>query len=353
MSEVTTEKPKPLPTTREIMSSMQWKDAAVVDVKAFDAGVVDVVELVPKIVSAEDAVSNLLVLLADAIIAVRAACTFNGHTDWYGQGGAYRDAYDRMIVRRILEAHPTIPEKRIQQILKNVRDNYLGDAATRAKGMLSDAIVKKAVKAGEVPGAKLVKKDGREVVEIRPTEKDKNTGEEVPKMVPVVDAEGVQVKDKDGVGKETPLVITYIPGSADVPTVLKPAVKKAVQQSGKKGMKVPVRFGGPARGSGGDNKDEPTAWNEKCQKALETFTEALPHLNTLPVAQWLHATMSEYMTALQRPDLVQQEDHATILDDIGHLCIFASAVLRNDGDATWTDLDPFMFQDSDDKSDKQ
>jgi len=351
MSETTTE-PKPLPTTRDIMSSMQWKESAVADVRAFDASVVLVVKLVPQIVEAENTTSSLMVKLADAILAIRQACTFNGHPDWYGQGGAYRDAYERLITRRILEAHPTVPEARIKSILDQVARNYLGENATRAKGMLSDAIVKQAVKAGEIEGARVVTREGREIVEIKPTTVDKTSGQKVPKMVPVLDAEGVQVKDKNGVGKETPLVINYVPGSSDVPTALKPAVQKAVRQSGKKTLKVPERFGGPAKGKGGGKPDSEEGWNEKCQKALATFAESLPHLNTLPVAKWLHASMSEYMTALQRPDLVKQGEHADVLSDIGHLCTIAAHVLRGENDATWADLDPFMFQDSEDSEAK-
>ena len=335
---------KGIPTTRDTMGAMQWKDAAVTDVAAFDKGIEDVVTLIPEIVASEDTTTSLMVKLAQAIIAIRIACTFNGVYDWFGVGGAYKDAYERKITRRVLEANPTIPEARIDSILAQVRNNYLGEAATRAKGMLADAIALQAVKDGKVPNAKV--SNGKIV--IKPTVKDKNTGEQVPKMVPVVDKDGAAVKDKDGKIKEEPMVLTFVPGigAGTVPDVLKPAVKDAIKRQGRKGQKVPARWGGPKVGKGGDTPNEPPVPTELFRKGLDLITSNL-NINALLAVGTFHAAATALVDAINVPETVKHEEIASVLADIGHLMTIESHLLRKDADTTLESLDPFRFNEQD------
>jgi hypothetical protein len=325
------------------MAAMQWKDAAVEDVAAFDKGLDEVVSLIPQVVAGEDVVTSLMVKIANAIIAIRRACTFNGKTDWFGQGGAYRDAYERKITRRVLEANPNIPEARIDSILAQVRNNYLGDSATRAKGMLADAIALQAVKDGKVPNAKV---QGDKIV-IRPTVKDKNSGEQVPRMVPVVDKDGSAVKDKDGKVKETPLVLTFVPGigAGTVPDALKPAVREAITKQGRKGQKVPARWGGPAKGKGGNTPDEPPVPTELFRKGLELITSNL-NLNGVLAVETFHAAATALVDSINVPETVKQDEIASVLDDIVHLLTIEATILRK-GDAKLEDLDPFRYHEND------
>jgi hypothetical protein len=285
------------------------------------------------------------------------SCTFNGHTDWYGQGGAYRDAFERKITRRILAENPDVPEDRIERILKNIRDNYLGEAATRAKGMLQDAIVLQAVKDNQIPGAKIAKRGGKSVVIIEETVKDKTSGETVPKMVPVLDDEGIAQKDKDGNVKEVPSVLTYVPGSmSDVPTVLHKAVSTAVKQSGKKNLKVPVRYGGPARGKSGANQGtaNPPIVSESVNDALAVLTTNVDRVNGLLMAQGFHTAAEEIVDSVLRPDVEKKVEIGNVLENAGNLLLVAARILHQDPDAKPEDLDPFRsLNDKNDKNDQQ
>lgn len=334
-----------IPSTRDTMGAMQWKDAAVTDVAAFDKGIDEVVSLIPEIVANEDQKTSLMVKLANAIIAVRMACTFNGKIDWFGVGGAYKDAYEDKITRRILEANPNIAPSRVASILSQVRNNYLGEAATRAKGMLADAIALQAVKDGKVPNAK-VDKDGKIV--IRPTVKDKNSGEQVPRMVPVIDKDGSAVKDKDGKVKETPMVLEFIPGvgSGTVPDALKPAVRDAIKSQGRKGQKVPTRWGGPAKGKGGDVPSEPPVPTELLRKGLDLITSNL-NLNPVLAVGTFHAAATALVDSINKPETVKHDEIASVLEDIAHLLTIEAAILRKDKDANLEDLDAFRFHESD------
>jgi hypothetical protein len=333
-----------IPSTRDTMNAMQWKDAAVTDVAAFDKGIDTVVALIPEIVASENVTTALMVKLAQAIIAIRIACTFNGTYDWFGKGGAYRDAYERKITRRVLEANPNIPESRITSILTQVRNNYLGEAATRAKGMLADAIALQAVKDGKVPNAKV---QGDKIV-IRPTVKDKTSGEQVPKMTPVLDKDGAAVKDKDGKVKQEPVVLEFVPGigSATVPDVLKPAVRDAVKRQGRTGQKVPVRYGGPAPGKGGDTEKEPPVPTELFRKGLDLITSNL-NLNPLLAVGTFHAAATALVDAINVPETVKHVEIAAVLEDISALFSIEAHVLRKEGDSKLEDLDAFRYQEPD------
>jgi hypothetical protein len=330
-----------IPSTRDTMAAMQWKDAAVTDVAAFDSGIDTVVSLIPEIVASENVTTALMVKLARAIIAIRIACTFNGTYDWFGVGGAYKDAYERKITRRVLEANPNIPESRITSILTQVRNNYLGESATRAKGMLADAIALQAVKDGKVPGAKV---QGEKIV-IRPTVKDKNSGEQVPKMTPELGKDGAAVKDKDGKVKQVPVVLEFIPGigNATVPDALKPAVREAIKKQGRAGQKVPARYGGPAKGKGGNTPSEPPVASDLYRKGLDLITSNL-NLNPLLAVGTFHAAATALVDSINVPETVKHEEIASVLEDIAHLLTIEAAILRPGDDAKLEDLDPFRFQ---------
>lgn len=317
-------------STREL-NNLGWDDqSAIEDPDGLDKASDRIVAIMPKLKDAEDKATSLMVELADAVIDVRQSCTYKGKPDTYGVGKAYRDAFERRIVERVAMATPGLSRDYIKDRLDKVRINYLSHTATRSKDMLSERIIRDAVKAGEIPNAKLDAATGKVI--ITPVRKD---------GTPVT----VKVKDqKTGEMVEVPKVVTYEPGQkADVLPAIKAVVQKTMKERGRPNAKVPERFGGKVeeRGSGGGKPTPERNYGEEYQGALKLLTEDLDRIATLTALQWFHGAATALWASLNRKDLTNPEEHAAICDKLAEGFKVEAAVLR--AQTTPEKLDPFGF----------